>query len=221
MNRLDELIRETLDDRASDAPAAAPVISRVLTEQSRRRRRGWLAVAATAAVTATVVAVGVGVTRGPDTSGPAAVTTDAADERTAEIYSVALQRFLTVSEWGGHGVPNEVYVPIRPDEDAGWDLDGDVEGDPIPADVRDQVGAQLAGLTRLIWVPKVPVPKHYARSGSVKATVTLGLLSDGDEVNVSVAASYGRDNAWLMTYVVELQNGTWEVTGKDAPIGLT
>jgi hypothetical protein len=222
MNRLDELIHDTLDDRASRAPAAAPVISRLLTEQSRRRRRGWLAVAVTAAVTAAVVAVGVGVTRDPETGGPTAVTSDTADERMAAIYSVALERFITSSEWDGSGVPDEVYMAIRPDTDAGWDLDGEIAGDPIPADVRDEISAQLVHLTRVVWVAKLPVPKFYAWSNKpVEAAVTLGLLTDGDEVNVSVAASYGADNAWLTTYVIELQNGSWKVTGKDAPIGLT
>ncbi len=222
MNQLDELIRDTLDDRASEAPATAPVISRVLSQQSRRRRRGWLTVAATAAVTATVVAVGIGVTRGPEAKGPTAVTTDTSNERMAAIYSVALERFLTTSEWGGSGVPDEVYVAVRPDEAAGWDFDKDVAGDPIPADVRDEIGGRLADITRLVWVAKLPVPKFYAWSKKpVTAAVTLGVLTDGDEVSASVAASYGADNAWLQTYVVENADGHWRVTGTDAPAGLT
>ncbi|HYJ70124.1 MAG TPA: hypothetical protein VEX15_20925 [Nocardioidaceae bacterium] len=221
MNRLDALVRDTLDDRATGAPAAAPVISRVLADRSRRRRRGWLAVAATAAVTAAVVAVGVGVTRGPDAGGPAGVTTDTTDERTVARYSVALERFLRTSDWGAGGVPDEVYVTIRPDTHAGWDFNGHVAGDPIPADVRDEISERLADLTHLNWVVKDPTPKSGTTSEPAKAAVTLGLLADGDKVNVSVSAFYGFDNGWLQTYVVELQHGSWKVTGTDAPTGLT
>jgi hypothetical protein len=220
MNRLDELIRDTLDERASQAPAAAPVVSRVLADRSLRRRRGWLTMAAAAAVTATVVAVGVGVTRGPDAGGPTHVTTDAADGRMAAIYSVALERFLRTGDWDGHGVPDEVYVAIRPDKDAGWDWDDDA-GDPIPADIRDEITMRLAHLTRLIWVAKLPAAEPVSSPKPAKAAVTLGLLSDGDQVDVSVSAFYGFDNAWLTTYVVELQHGQWQITGKTSPTGLT
>ncbi len=70
MNQFDERIRSTLDRRAQDAPPAAPIISRVLTREPRRRnRRGWLAAAAVAAATAAIVAVGVTQLGGDDSAG--------------------------------------------------------------------------------------------------------------------------------------------------------
>lgn len=219
MNRLDELVRATLEDHAKHAPSPNPVVNRVLARRRHQIRRSWL-VAGSAAVAATAV-IGVGVTVASDPGagpGPSAAVT--AEDRAVAIYSVVLERF--IRDWPGGNVPDMIYVAIRPDQAAGWDGDGEVAGDPIPPDVRDAISAALADLTTLTWVDKFPPVEPGDTPDNSVPAIRLGLLPSGDQVNVSVSAFQGANNGWLTTYVVVQEDGgPWRITGKDAPIGLT
>lgn len=222
MNRLDELVRATLDDRAEQAPSPIPVVNRVLARRRRPTRRAWLVASAAAAATAAIVAVGVTVATDPD-AGSDPLTAAETEDRTVTIYSLVLERFLrTSADWRAGNVPDQVYVQIRPDEDAGWDFDGQAAGDPIPPDVQDEISAELADLTTLSWVEKFPPSVRGDTRETSDPAIRLGLLPSGDQVNVSVSAYHGFDNAWLTTYVVARENGgPWRITGTDAPMGLT
>jgi hypothetical protein len=220
MNRLDELVRATLEDRAEQAPSPIPVVNRVLTRRRQRARRGWLVTVAGAAATAAVVAVGIAVTDSGSDSGPsgAVVTEDDA----AEIYSVVLERFLRESFRPEGGVPDTVNVLIRPQEDAGWTSGPPEVGEPIPPDARESISATLADLTTVTWVERFPPIDEGDTPETSDPVIRLGLLPSGDEINVSISASHGFDNAWLNTFVVSLgEDGHWRITGTDAPVGLT
>ena len=218
MNRLDELVRSTLEDRAARAPSPVRVVDRVLTK--RPRRRGWLVVGTAAAATIAIVAVGVGVARDPG-GGPAPVAVDSADDRAAAIYATALERYLHESFRREGGVPPAVQVLIRPLEDAGWSVGRPEAGDPIPREVRDAIAAELTDLTEISWVEKPDIDPGDTPDNS-DPVIRLDLLPDGDEVSVSVAAYHGFDNGWVDTYVLEPNDeGQWVVTGTDTPVGLT
>jgi len=221
MNRLDDLVRATLVDRAEQAPSPIPVVNRVRAQRRQPARRGWLVAGAAAAATAAVVAVGITVSNSGSGSGQS--TAVVAEGRTAEAYSVVLEHFLDDSyRHDDDGVPDTVLVLIRPEEDAGWAAGRPEVGDPIPPDVRDAVTAALADLTTVAWVDRFPPIDPGDTPETSDPVIRLGLLPSGDEVNVSVSANHGYDNGWLKTYVVSRdEDGHWRVTGADAPVGLT
>jgi hypothetical protein len=220
MNRLDELVRATLDDRAEQAPSPIPVVNRVLTQRRQLARRGWLVIGAVTAATAAVVTFGITVSDSGSDSGPsAAVVTE---EDAAKIYSVALERFLRESFRPQGGVPDTVFVLVRPQEDAGWTAGKPEVGDPIPPNVRDAISGELANLTTVAWVERFPPVDEDDTPDTSDPAIRLGLLPSGDEVKVSLSAYHGYDNAWLNTYIVSRdEDGHWRVTGTDAPVGLT
>ena len=221
MNRLDELVRATFDDRAEQAPSPIPVVNRVLARRGRPTRRAWLVAGAAAAATAAIVAVGVTVASDPD-AGPGPSTAAEAEDRTVAIYSLVLERFLRESFLPRQGgVAGTVLVLVRPSEDAGWSTGRAEIGDPIPPDVRDAISAELADLTNVTWVEKFPPSEPGDTPDNSDPAVRLGLLSSGDEVHVSVSAYHGYGLGWVNTFVVSLEDGSWRIIGTGTPVGLT
>ncbi|MGP4109453.1 hypothetical protein ACTWP5_00870 [Streptomyces sp. 4N509B] len=231
-HRIDDLVRDTLTDRAGAAPPADRVVDRVLAgAPARRRRAGWLvmgSVAASAAA-AVVAVVGVGVVLDSGSPRSPGESVDAhasereegvANDRAVAIYAAVLERFLRESYEDDGGVPESVLVGFRPEESAGWEYDDPEVGAPLPPAVRDALVAELADVTDLVWVERLPSPGGPA--DEELAGITLGLLPDGDrEVRVSVSALHGFNNGWLTTYVVEKVGDRWSVTGVGSPNGIT
>lgn len=240
MNRIDELVRASLDDHADEAPLAAPVVTRVLNRRARRRP-GRLAVAAVAASTVAVVGIGIAVVGGGSdstnrpASDPAFADNSEADvSRTAAIYSLTLERFLRDSFRGEESaqsektyrtegrVPPAIQIVSRPEKDAGW-ADGKREfGDPLSPEDRAAIEAELSPLTEVEWIQKMPRIDPDDRPGDTPPVITLGLLPDGDgPADLSLSAIHGFANGWLTTYVVEAVDGEWKVTGTGVPSGVT
>jgi hypothetical protein len=219
MNRLDELVRATLEDRAEQAPSPIPVVNRVLAHRRRPSRRAWLVAAAVAAMAAAVVGIGV-VASGPGSrSGPSANVVESED-RAVAIYSAALQRFLRESSWQSDGTPDRVRVAIAPRWLVGPNAPG--TGEPLAADVRAEISAAVAGMTTLEWVARLPAQDPNESLDQAKATVTLGMIPPGDhQVTVSMWALEGFNNGWLRSYVVERSGEGWVVTGPGRIIGMT
>jgi hypothetical protein len=219
MNRLDELVRATLEDRAEQAPSPIPVVNRVLAHRRRPSRRAWLVAAAVAAIAAAVVGIGV-VASGPGPrSGPSTNVVESRN-RTAAVYSAALQQFLRDSSWQTDGTPDRLWVAIAPRWLVGPNAPG--AGQPLAADVRAEISTAVAGLTTVEWVARLPASVPNGSLEQAKATVTLGILPPGEhQVTVSMWAHQGFNNGWLNSYVVERSGEGWVVTGPGRINGIT
>lgn len=165
MTTIDELVRDSLDAHAEQAPPPGAVIARTrntgTTPASRRLRTpAAVGLGAVAALTAfgVVTADHVGqdestpvASEGASpTTVPSTPTLSRADKLTADIYAAMLSRAL--QDWGHDhgGVPAELHVVREPNLHG---VPGDTAG-PVPAGVQAAVTESLASLADITWVDR-------------------------------------------------------------------
>lgn len=165
MDRLENLVRESLSAHADEAPDSVGLLDAVHDRTTRRRRRVWLATASSAAAVVAVVAGVLIATAGqnervtPITSPAPSVTTDAETPAGEQIVSY-------------HGV--EVFVP------ASWKINDVRCGTPL----HDTVITQAA--STLCWVPRPPgltvvriVPADTAAGAQLATVATRNVTVHG------------------------------------------
>lgn len=227
MNHIDELVRETLADRASQAPHPGSVLAQVLRKPERRHVRLPRMVAAAAAV----AAVAVGATAGidaltPDRDNSTTASQQPALDREAAIWAAVLEQTLRDNEDDlFDGIPSRVYVVAQVyDEQANLD-----EGIPISNDQQRAISTQLADLTTVEWIPYAETPTGSAFPPDVLndgvPLVSLKPLPEADQpVTARVHMVVGKKKhagdqvpdlrQFSDAYIVEKVDGEWQVTGR-------
>ncbi|HWM74429.1 MAG TPA: hypothetical protein VNQ53_11845 [Nocardioides sp.] len=220
MTRIEELVRDTMVERAADAPPPEPVIQRALAGDGGRSRRRVVTLAAfgASASIAAAACVGLLIDAQQDGDNPATPTATASatpgpdvagDVRMVDIYAVAIERAVT----------EFVLGPQHPDVPKTVDVDG-----PVGEADRAALSEAVADVTALHWASE---PLCVECGTPTRPAMLLRPIKDTDdagqvEVNVVlmdlVAGNRHSFHSHLSSQVLEERDGAWQYVGP-VPLG--
>jgi hypothetical protein len=220
MTRIEELVRDTMSERAADAPTPAPVVQRALAGERgpSRGRVVTLAAFGTAASIAAAVCVGflIDTPKGSDHPDTPAATASATpgqeatgDVRLVEIYAAAIERAMT----------EFVMSPDHPNVPDIIDVDG-----PVDAGDRAAISEAVADVTTLHWVSErlcvecgTPTrPGMLLRP--IEETGNAGRVEVHINVMDLVPGNPQTLHSHLSSQVMQDRDGTWQYAGP-VPLG--
>jgi hypothetical protein len=219
MTRIEELVRDTMSERAAEAPPPAPVIQRALAGDAGRRRGRVVTLAAfgTAASIAAAVCVGLlldAPKHGEDPGTPADTVSStpgqpaAGDVRLVEIYAAAIERAMT----------EFVMNPDHPNVPDIVDVDG-----PVDAGDRAAISEAVADVTTLHWVREGLCVEcgTPTRPGMLLRPIEETGDADRVEVHINVMDLVPGNpqtfHSHLSSEVMEERDGTWQYAGPVPP----
>jgi hypothetical protein len=149
-------------------------------------------------------------------------------DRTIAIYSAVIRRLVTRDHTFGRAKSpfKHVYIVDGSVENAGHVTREGEPGKPFSSQVMEGIRAELRGLPPLDFVPdREAVLLGRYGAGGVKnqgVVISLGPIPAGsDKVKVENNLWCGSTCGQWLTYVVELQNGRWRITGTVGPYAIS
>lgn len=145
----------------------------------------------------------------------------------ADIYAVVIRQVYTVDHTFGSNPPNfpVVYLPETTDDTAGDPSSAEANSTVISQSLQSEIVVRLDNLhTEFVWIGDT---KEVIESdSSVKgdgAIITLGNIYTQEDGTVQVSASIYISNlaAGGKTYILQLVDGEWKITGTTGPIWIS
>ncbi len=143
----------------------------------------------------------------------------------AAIYAAAIRQVYTVDHTFGVGNRHDfpvVYLPTTADDRAGDPRATDVSPEVLPKSLQTAIVSALLDLpAKFEWVDSwsdAPMDKDMVTGGG--AIIYFGTIRQQVEglVHVPAGIFFASTGGGGQTYVVELQNGVWTVTGKTGTV---